>query len=703
MGANPQLVELLRPFREDLTYYAPRCLKIRTKSGDIRPLVFNTAQLAVHRALQEQIRVKGMVRALVLKGRQQGMCLDPETLVMTDEFDWVPLRSVKVGTRLIGIDEEPLPDPVIERPRRRMRLAVVERVWTTKRLAYEITLADGRTLTCSGEHRWLSRKSLRKAEWRSINGGGRANNGLDRLKPGDELRIAATPWKDIDTIDQAWALGVRKGNWGRDFGLPPDGWVGRYMPHAGWQEIVSIKALDERDLIDLQTSCGTFFANGVVSHNSTYVEARYYHHVSGQIGKRAYILTHEQTATDGIFAMAKRYHDLCPEVLQPHTKAANAKELFFDLLDSGYEVATAGTRNTGRSKTVQYMHGSEVAFWEHAADHLAGIGQSVPNEPGTEIILESTANGVGNVFHAMWTDAERGRGDYIPIFIPWFWQNEYRRKAEEFVAEPEELDYADKYGLDMEQLAWRRAKIETDFRGDVALFNQEYPAEPLLAFQRAAGYPLIQLDLVIKARETRGKSFVGNEDYTKIMGLDPAEYGDDDSVLMSRIGRVAGQVYRRWSGRGPMELVGLVAREADAFDPFAINVDCTGVGSGVADRLIELGYPVTRVHFGERPVQQALYVLRRDELWGDMKVWFEDQPNMIPDDDALAFDLTGPQYTYDSSRRMKLERKEDMKKRGIKSPDAGDALALTFATPSGIVNAVEFKRKRARPANWRAA
>ena len=125
--------------------------------------------------------------------------------------------------------------------------------------------------------------------------------------------------------------------------------------------------------------------------------------------------------------MAARYHEHCPELVKPQTGATNAKELSFDTLDSGYRVATAGSKGVGRSQTIHYFHGSEVAFWPNANEHSAGALQAVPNENETEIILESTANGLGNYFHEQWQQAEAGIGDYIAIFIPWFLHQEYRR------------------------------------------------------------------------------------------------------------------------------------------------------------------------------------------------------------------------------------------------------------------------------------
>lgn len=116
---------------------------------------------------------------------------------------------------------------------------------------------------------------------------------------------------------------------------------------------------------------------------STYVEGRFYWRISHRRGVKGYILTHEQKATDNLFGMVQRYYDESPSDYRPHLGASNAKELVFDVQDSRYEVATAGSKDTGRSGTAQYLHGSEVAFWQQAAQHLAGIGQVVPDERGT--------------------------------------------------------------------------------------------------------------------------------------------------------------------------------------------------------------------------------------------------------------------------------------------------------------------------------
>ena len=426
---------------------------------------------------------------------------------------------------------------------------------------------------------------------------------------------------------------------------------------------------------------------------STYVEGRFYWRISHRRGVKGYILTHEQKATDNLFGMVQRYYDESPSDYRPHLGASNAKELVFDVQDSRYEVATAGSKDTGRSGTAQYLHGSEVAFWQQAAQHLAGIGQVVPDERGTEIILESTANGTANVFHELWTMASKGKSEYLPIFVPWFWQAEYQRDVPDgFELTEDEEEYRTSFMLTLGQMAWRRNKVDTDFRGDSGLFDQEYPASAELAFASSSPRSLIKAVLVARARRNRDLDAVG----PKIMAVDPAEYGDDNTSVMFRQGRVSKRL-GVWNGLGTMETVGKVGLIADKVKPDVIFVDATGVGTGVADRLKEEGYPVTRVHFGESPRDTERYVIRRDELWGEMKEWLEDEPASIEDNDDLASQLTSVQYSYDSKRRVKLESKETMKARGIHSPDDADALALTFSG-AGAVNkghdAAEFRRKR---------
>ena len=166
---------------------------------------------------------------------------------------------------------------------------------------------------------------------------------------------------------------------------------------------------------------------------STYVEGRFYWQTTHRKGVRAFILTHEADSTSALFEMVERYHESAPRFVKPSTGASNQKELSFDELDSGYKVGTAGNKSVGRGTTLQYFHGSEVAYWPNAAEHAKGILQAVPDEQNTEVILESTANGVGNYFYQQWQQAEAGISPFQAIFVPWYWQDEYRKPAVDLV------------------------------------------------------------------------------------------------------------------------------------------------------------------------------------------------------------------------------------------------------------------------------
>jgi hypothetical protein len=412
---------------------------------------------------------------------------------------------------------------------------------------------------------------------------------------------------------------------------------------------------------------------------STYVGARYYHKTSMFHGQRAFIVAHEQKATNNLFSMVKRYHENNPCPIS--TGATNAQELIFDKLDGGYKLATAGTKDVGRSNTAQLLHGSEFAFWDNAAMHLAGIGNTIGDLPGSEIILESTANGLGNQFHAMWQEAEAGRGEYIAIFVPWYWQAEYRAKVrEDFELSDEDREYMLAYGLDMEQMQWRANKISTYGRGHEWLFDQEYPATAALAFKTSTLNPLISPNAVARAAATDFRERSG----PLIIGCDPAGDGEgkhDRSAIAFRQGRTCFRLEWLPDDWNTMQIAGRLVEIWNTMQPDAIIVDKGGLGAGIHDRLVELNVPVIGVNNAERDIDPERYENIRAGMWWRMEEWFHDFPCRIPNDAALMADVTAPQPEVHSNGKKLLESKKKMAKRGIRSPDGGDALALTFAVP----------------------
>ena len=165
-----------------------------------------------------------------------------------------------------------------------------------------------------------------------------------------------------------------------------------------------------------------------------------------------------------------------------------------------------------------------------------------------------------------------------------------------------------------------------------------------------------------------------------VLGIDPARFGDDRSVVFRRQGRQAFKpvVYR---GIDNMELAARVANLIEEHDPDAVFCDA-GAGSGVIDRLRQLDYDVIEIPFGGKAMKPEQYINRRSEMWWLMKQWIE-EGGAIPNDVALKQELATPIYWYDNVGRRVLESKDQIKKRlqGAGSPDLADALALTFALP----------------------
>ncbi len=412
---------------------------------------------------------------------------------------------------------------------------------------------------------------------------------------------------------------------------------------------------------------------------STYVEGRFFHKTSQSRGVKTFIITHEDKATANLFKMAKRYYDNCPTSMQPHITLSNAKELYFDQLDSAYGVGTAGSGDVGRSDTIDYMHGSEVGFWKNTDNLKTGVLQAA--EQAEEIILESTANGLGNMFHQMWQDAESGLGKYKAIFVPWYWQEEYREQPpDDFVMDEEEQNYFNAYkdnGLeDTSQMLWRRNKL-VELK-DPLLFKQEYPATAAEAFQVTGHQSLIRPEIVMLSRKAVDVQRYG----AYVVGCDPAREGDDLTTFIRRQGRIAWGLEKH-AKLDDMAKAGLARLILDGEPVDRMFID-RGGGAGMYDRLVEMGYGdrISLVNFGHKALDSRKYKNRRAEMWGEMNLWLEsEEVTQIPDEDYLQADLVAPGYKYTSLTQLQLELKEDIKKRTGKSPDGGDGLALTFAEP----------------------
>jgi len=173
------------------------------------------------------------------------------------------------------------------------------------------------------------------------------------------------------------------------------------------------------------------------------------------------------------------------------------------------------------------------------------------------------------------------------------------------------------------------------------------------------------------------------DDYPLVFGVDVARYGDDSTVIARRRGDEFKQ-YDVLRNKSTMEVAGYVARCANKENPKHIFIDVIGIGAGVYDRLYELGYPVIPVNVAESPaINGQEYRRLRDELWGLMREWLEMRRGKLWDneDNDLLGELTTPTFKILSDGKIAIEKKEDMKKRGLPSPNIADAHILTFAQP----------------------
>ena len=170
-------------------------------------------------------------------------------------------------------------------------------------------------------------------------------------------------------------------------------------------------------------------------------------------------------------------------------------------------------------------------------------------------------------------------------------------------------------------------------------------------------------------------------------GVDVARFGSDKSALAKKKGNVITEV-KRWRGLDLMQLVGAIKHEYDSEEPedrpLNIYIDSIGLGSGVVDRLREMGLPAVGINVSESPAMKTAYINLRGELWGKMKNWLEQRNCVLPKDDDLLSDLTAPRYTFNSSGKLRVESKDEMKKRGLASPDLADACILTLAGEAAV-------------------
>jgi hypothetical protein len=221
-------------------------------------------------------------------------------------------------------------------------------------------------------------------------------------------------------------------------------------------------------------------------------------------------------------------------------------------------------------------------------------------------------------------------------------------------------------------------------------------------FPRAGSNQFIPSDLVAAARKFHATAY---SNLAKVLACDVARFGDDQTVAVIRQGRYS-RVVAQLRGLDNVQVARKLVEIKEEEMPDVVVVDGDGLGAGVVDSLRSWGHEVHEFHGGEGPNDPSAYYNRRAEVWGLMREWFKSGAQ-IDDDSFLAADLTGVQYGYSGKQQVQLEKKRDMRKRGLASPDLADALAMTFALPLSStmpVNKREYKYvlPRGQEQSWMA-
>lgn len=310
----------------------------------------------------------------------------------------------------------------------------------------------------------------------------------------------------------------------------------------------------------------------------------------------------------------------------------------------------AGLHNKGRRIIVIFDEGSAIA------DKIWEVVEGAMTDADTEIIWIAFGNPTRN----------SGR------FRECFGRLKHRWKQRQ-------IDSRTVEGTNKVQIA----QWEQDYGQESDFFKVRVRGE----FPRAGSMQFIPGDLVDKAREREPEAKLYDP---LVLGCDIARFGDDETVLVPRRGRDAKSMpWTMLRGADTMQVAARIMAMHDEYKFDAIFVDGGGVGGGVIDRLRMMNYPVIEVQFGASADRNAntndgpvLYANKRAEMWGSMRDWMKG--GMIPDDPDLGGQLTSVEYGFisrEGSDKILLEKKADMKKRGLASPDKADALALTFAYP----------------------
>lgn len=364
-------------------------------------------------------------------------------------------------------------------------------------------------------------------------------------------------------------------------------------------------------------------------------------------GQNGFVMAHLTMASSSLFRyydqFQARAQETCRGHLQPLPLRARGTgdDAFLEFEQSSrIKFGSAQSRTTARAWSFRHVHLSEVAYYPDPGNTIGGLMQAVPDDAGTTVVIESTANGRGDWFWEQWQAAVNGDSAYEPVFVAWWEMPEYRLTApKDFVPTREEMDMRVAYGLDNEQLAWRRWAISNKCMGSTDMFRQEFPSNPEEAFLTSgrprfaptllSGHPIertpIRGDIMRSAggpgtvvsfaasdtgnlrlfrRPERSGQYAMGVDTTQ--GLDRGEQVgrvEPDYSFVCVLNLATGEQVASWYGRfQPPALAEVVWNLGEFYGWPYLVPEANGNGLGLIAELLRLGYPMEHIHRRRREV-----------------------------------------------------------------------------------------------------
>jgi hypothetical protein len=358
---------------------------------------------------------------------------------------------------------------------------------------------------------------------------------------------------------------------------------------------------------------------------------------------------------DALFAELKRW---VKELPQPIQELLDVKQERIELKASATEAfISARTSRAEQPEALQGVHSDNVML---VADEASGV---------PEAVFEAAAGSMSghNALTILLGNPVRSSG--------FFFETHNRLKDEWWTRRVSCLD---------------STRVSKEYVQDMkSRYGEEsnaYRIRVLGEFPRSDDDTIIPMELLESAKHRDTRAY---EDAPIVWGLDVARFGSDSSVLCKRQSNVV-QTLERWRNLDLMQLTGAVVAQYEACDhknrPAEILVDSIGLGAGVVDRLRELKLPCRGINVSESPAMGGTYLNLRAELWHKAKAWLEKRDCKIPNNEDLIGELATVRYTFTSNGKIKIESKDDIRRRGLKSPDMADAFVLTFASDAATIS-----------------